>query len=58
LHEVASEFVTQFASFGIRWITREMNVEAERLVKAALATSRSVFRRTVESASRCSARAS
>jgi hypothetical protein len=39
LHEVASELVTPFASIRIRWIPWEMNVEPNRLVKAALATS-------------------
>jgi probable phosphoglycerate mutase len=39
LHEVAREFVAQFASIRISWVPREMNVEADRLVKKALSAS-------------------
>lgn len=36
LHEVASGLVALFASIRISWVPREMNVEADRLVKDAL----------------------
>jgi probable phosphoglycerate mutase len=36
LHEVARALVAQFASIRISWVPREMNVEADRLVKKAL----------------------
>ncbi len=36
LHEVTRELVAQFTSIRISWVPREMNVEADRLVKKAL----------------------
>lgn len=39
LHEVARELRAQFASIRISWVPREMNVEADRLVKKALSAS-------------------
>ena len=39
LHEVAQELVAQFASIRISWVPRELNVEADRLVKEALSAS-------------------
>ena len=39
LHEVARELVAQFASIRISWVPREMNVEADCLVKKALSAS-------------------
>jgi len=39
LHEVARELVAQFASIRISWVPREMNVEADRLVRKALSAS-------------------
>ncbi len=38
-HEVAQELKAQFASIRISWVPREMNVEADRLVKKALSAS-------------------
>jgi ribonuclease HI len=37
LHEVATGLVALFASFRISWVPREMNAEADRLVRDALA---------------------
>ena len=37
LHEVASSLLALFKSFRISWVPREMNAEADRLVKDALA---------------------
>ena len=39
LREVARELVAEFASIRISWVPREMNVEADRLVKKALSAS-------------------
>ena len=39
LHEVARELKAQFASIRISWVPREMNVEADCLVKKALSAS-------------------
>jgi probable phosphoglycerate mutase len=39
LNEVAQKLVAQFASIRISWVPREMNVEADRLVKEALGAS-------------------
>ena len=39
LREVARELVAEFASVRISWVPREMNVEADRLVKKALSAS-------------------
>jgi ribonuclease HI len=36
LHEVASSLVALFASIRISWVPREMNAEADRLVRDAL----------------------
>ena len=36
LHEVASSLRAQFHSFRISWVPREMNAEADRLVRDAL----------------------
>ncbi len=36
LHEVAISLVAQFASIRISWVPREMNAEADRLVRDAL----------------------
>jgi probable phosphoglycerate mutase len=39
LHVAAGELVAQFSNIRISWIPREMNVEADRLVKEALGAS-------------------
>jgi ribonuclease HI len=36
LHEAASSLLAQFKSIRISWVPREMNAEADRLVKGAL----------------------
>ncbi len=36
LHEVAQELAAQFASIRISWVPREMNAEADSLVRKAL----------------------
>jgi ribonuclease HI len=36
LHTVASSLVAQFKSIRISWVPRELNIEADRLVKDAL----------------------
>ncbi len=36
LHKVASDLVALFKSIRISWVPREMNAEADRLVKDAL----------------------
>ena len=36
LHEVASGLVARFKSIRISWVPREMNAEADRLVRDAL----------------------
>ena len=36
LHEVASSLVALFASIRVSWVPREMNAEADRLVRDAL----------------------
>jgi ribonuclease HI len=38
LHEIARKLVAEFTSLRISWIPREMNVEADRLVRKALAS--------------------
>ena len=46
LHEAANSLFALFASYRVSWVPREMNVEADRLVRDALGASSSRSRPT------------